>query len=218
MEFKIKKACIEYGPVNNTYGFRNVRWVENVSRGLRFVGFADEIARKEGRRGIDHKGWFTMDDGDTGEVYRGVVFQLPSRNGLPYYVYGYDDPNNPDCALLCFDAPKMEKYEAACAADRFAEIYAEHEREYRRAWDAGNQWRELGEEIADMRSEALRLGREARQLKAVPGEVPLPGLLRMAREKIKSLYREIQRARKKRAELVELFDGEDGFTEAIING
>ncbi len=76
------------------------RWVENTGfAGLRTVGFADEIAR-----GIDHKGWFCdPHDFGGGEVYRGIVLQLPARNGFPQYVYGYADPCNDDAALIDFD-------------------------------------------------------------------------------------------------------------------
>ena len=151
-----KKApkTIEYNPVNDpkrVHGYKHVRWVDNVSCGLRRVGFADEIMRGEGySRAIDHKGWFIREDGDGGEVYRGVVYQLPARHGLPQYVYGYDDPNNEGAALLCF-GPSVDKCGAARSADRFAEIFAEYEREYDRAWQAGRRYEELDEEIKDMR-------------------------------------------------------------------
>ena len=104
MKKKIEPKVIEYNRAFEAHGYRNVRWVENVSRGLRLVGFADEIASKEGhRRTIDHRGWFTDED-QCGEIYRGVVYQLPSHGDeKECYVYGYADPNNDDCALLCFD-------------------------------------------------------------------------------------------------------------------
>ena len=90
------KPTISYGPAFDAHGYKWVRFVENVSRGLRLVGFADEIAKAEGSwRSIQHTGWFT--DDDQSEKYRGVVYQLPSR-GEPLYVYGYADTNNDDCA------------------------------------------------------------------------------------------------------------------------
>jgi hypothetical protein len=78
----VKKREPVYNPVidpKRSFGYRQVRWIENVSAALRFVDFADEIARKEGRwRTIDHKGWYTEDDGDNGEV----LGPLPKRTDL----------------------------------------------------------------------------------------------------------------------------------------
>src|SRR5690606_9843007 len=66
------------------------RWCEDTKdAGLRFVGFADELAP----RAIMHKGWYANLDG-SGEVYRGAVWQLPARGGQCIYVAGFPDPNN----------------------------------------------------------------------------------------------------------------------------
>jgi hypothetical protein len=186
------------------HGYINVRWVENVSCGLRLVGFADEIARS-----IDHKGWFLRDDGIDGEVYRGVVYQLPTRHRLGMFVYGYADPNNDDCALLCFADPSMDKMEAARRADRFAEIMAEGERDYNRAWYAGNRFNELAEEIASMRKEALAIGAGMR------ADLDMDAACeRVCRDKIRALYRQIQQARKERRELESSYGCEPGFKDA----
>ena len=201
-----KPTTIEFGPVNDLHGYKNVRWVENVSRGLRLVGFADEVARS-----IDHKGWFTEDDGDNGEVMRGIVYALPGRHGLPQYVYGYADPCNDDCALLCFDNPKLTKMEAAIAADRFAEICAEHARDYNRAWQAGARFNDLGDDIASLRREALALGAEMRG--ARKANLYTPRICAALRGEIASIYRRIQKARKERAELLDNFGSCEGFKE-----
>lgn len=207
-----KKApkVIEYNPAFEAHGYRNVRWVENVSDGLRRVGFADEVTRGEGYpRWIDHKGWFIRDDeGMSGEVYRGVVYQLPSRDGETQYVYGYDDPNNDDCALLCFE-PVTDKCDAARQADRFAEIMAEHEREYDRAWQAGRRCEDLEEEIKAARKEALELGAEMRAAKRAP--IVAPRICATLREKILSLYRAIQKVREERDELRDTYGSQEGF-------
>lgn len=209
-----KQPQIEYNPVcdpKSMHGYRGVRWVENVSRGLRRIGFADEIMKGEGYpRAIDHRGWFIRDDDCGGEVYRGVVYQLPARHGLPQYVYGYDDPNNDDCALLCFD-PELEKREAAKQADRFAEILAEHERDYDRAWQAGRRVETLDDEIKDMRKEALAIGAEMRAAKGAP--IVAPRICSALREKIRSLYHAIQKAREERDELLDTHGSQPGFKE-----
>lgn len=202
MKKKPKVKAIEFNPVcdlKTVHGYKNVRWTENVSRGLRLVGFADEIARKEGNwRIINHKGWFTDDDGD-GNVYRGVVYQLPShgKEGA-CYVYGYADPDNEDCALITYDVT-ADKMEAARQADRFAEIFAEHERDYQRAWRAGRDYEELADEIKESRREALKIAEEMRAAKKA--HVDAPTICSVLRGKILALYRSIQKARAKRAEL-----------------
>src|SRR3954468_7479533 len=48
--------CIVYNPQHESNGERRSRWVENASDGLRRVGFADEIARAEHSRAIQHQG------------------------------------------------------------------------------------------------------------------------------------------------------------------
>lgn len=203
---KRTEKTIEYNPVcdpKHMHGYKNVRWVENASRGLRLVGFADKIVR------IDHKGWYTDDEG-VNDVYRGVVYQLPSRGGEPQYVYGYADPCNDGCALLCFDA-EMDKENAAHAADRFAEIFAEHERDYNRAWQAGRNYEELANEIIEARTEALKIAAEMRAAKK--GRFEAPTICYTLRRNILALYRSIQTARAKRAELFDNFGSCDGFVE-----
>jgi len=210
-----KKApkTIEYNPVcdpKHVHGYRGVRWVENALLGLRRVGFADEIMKGEGYvRTIAHRGWFIHDDeGASGEVYRGVVYQLPSRHYKPQYVYGYDDPNNDGAALLCFD-PVEEKREAAKLADRFAEIFAEHERDYDRAQQARQQCEDFDERVKDARREALALADEMRRIRWPRGARTCA----VIREKILSLYREIQKSRAERDELKATYGNAPGFEE-----
>lgn len=212
MHKKKTPKTIKYNSVNDPkrmHGYRNVRWIENASCGLRLVGFADEVARDCGRH-IDHKGWFTTDDNYRDEVFRGVVYQLPSRDGETQYVSGYADPNNDDCALLCFD-PVTDKTDAAHQADRFAELMAETERDYQRAWGAGRRYEDLADEIKTLRHDALSLGaemREARKLK-----VQAPRICATLRDTFLDLYRQIQKLREERAELLNNFGEQEGFAE-----
>ena len=203
--FTDPRRGIIYGPICDVKGYDNVRWVENVSDGLRFVGYADEICK------LRHTGWFTYDDGDPDETLRGVVYRLPARNGLSMYTYGHADPNNDDCAFLCFDDPRMEKEDAARAADDFAERCAEHERDFHRAWDAGRQYDRLGEEIKETRAEMLKLRSEHRV--AWHAGKLTPALDAAARNTIKNMVRAILAARKKRADLLSTFGREDGWEE-----
>lgn len=131
-------------PCKNGEGF-----VENVSNGLRFKGYADEI-----NRFIDHKGWY-CDDVQC-ESLRGVVYQLPARKGKERFIYGYADPYNDDCAFLVFDIIEDEEY-AARLADSVTEEHAEEQRGYNEAYFKGAQYAELKEEAIKERKKCLAL-------------------------------------------------------------
>lgn len=209
MRNKVRPKCIDYAPSFEAHGYKHVRWVENASRGLRLVGFADEITRDEGPyRAVRHTGWFT--DDDQTEKYRGVVYLLPSR-GEPRYVFGYADPNNDDCALLCFGEPENEKPDAARAADRFAEIFAEEACAYSEAWQAGRRVEMINEEIAESRTNVLKIGAEMRQGRKAG--LYLPTACEALRRDIARAYRFIQKLRKERDELIENFGQRPGFAE-----
>lgn len=199
---KIAPKVIEYNPRFGAHGYSHVRWVENASRGLRLVGYCDDITRS-----ICHTGWFT--DDDQTEKYRGVVYQLPSR-GEPLYAYGYADPDNEDCALLCFDG-ENDKEDAARAADRFAEIFAEHERDYREAWQAGRRVEAINEEIVESRTNVLKIGAEMREGRKAG--LYLPTACEALRRDVARAYRFIQKLRKERDELIDTFGQRPGFVE-----
>lgn len=74
------------GDGNNPMSEERAVWIESPSSmGLRFVGYADELVK------LDHTGWFTNDFGDT---IRGVVYQLPGRDGKARFVAGHDNADN----------------------------------------------------------------------------------------------------------------------------
>lgn len=131
-----------------------------LAEGWRDVGYADEVY--SGRL-IDHRGWFIHADGRTGETYRGHVWQLPARNGVPQYVAGYMEPNDSKASgyvVLCASGGDLElfddKDDAARAGDALAERMAEQEREYDERWQAASL-------AADNRDEARDDMRKARQ-------------------------------------------------------
>lgn len=67
---------------------RQMQWIEKpADMGLRFVGFADELSNH-----IKHTGWYTDAYGDSS--IRGVVYQLPGRNGRARFVAGHDNADN----------------------------------------------------------------------------------------------------------------------------
>jgi hypothetical protein len=140
------------------------RFVENPrANGLRFVGYADKIVR------LDHTGHYTDPDGCNS--IRGVVYQLPARNGNPLFLAGHDNSDNgaADCggpalldfsqlfegdagARLCDDKGARD---AARAADSFAEREAESEREYQTAWQAGSRYAQVLEDYRATRKTIL---------------------------------------------------------------
>ncbi len=135
------------------------RWCEDTAAaGLRFVGFADELAP----RAIGHTGWHTVTVG-SGEVYRGAVWQLPARGGQCLYIAGFVDPYNKSAALIDFkpiygepDDAGLGLY-AAHRADEIARIHAERERAYQEKWEAAQRVRSLLEDICDARREHTAL-------------------------------------------------------------
>lgn len=210
------KPSIEYNPQckpEDVHGYRHVRFVERPKLGLRFVGYADDVYPSY----IQHTGWFTDDDGDF-DKYRGVVYQLPARNGKECFVYGYEDPNM-DGALLDFDVEE-DKKEAARQADRMAEIFAEHERDYQRAWRAGRRYEDLADEIKSARDEAREIGAE---LRAARGHVAsliqcgldgnFPRSCATLRERVFELRRQITKMRKERKSLLSDYGRQPGFVE-----
>lgn len=201
--------CIEY----NQAADDGLRWIENATDGLRFVGLCDEIARSEGRsRAIDNLGWFANEFQDS--VLRGVVFQLPARKGKAQYVVGYassdecrikrGDAWNVKNARLNLSSVYDDKMDAALASDRIAQLAAESECEYQQAWSAGNRYSELGEEISATRKETLALLIERRAARDLPAE-RFASICSLIRSRVAETGRAIQRARTERAELLSTY-------------
>lgn len=194
--------CIEYNRASDD----GLRWIENATDGLRFVGLCDEIARSEGRwRAIDNLGWYTDEFQDS--VLRGVVFQLPTRKGKAQYVAGY--ASSDECRIKRGDAWNVknarlnlsetydDKMDAARASNGIAERAAESEREYQEAWSAGNRYSELGEEISATRKATLALLIERRAARDLPAE-RFASICSLIRSRVGDAGRAIQRARKER--------------------
>ena len=95
------------------------RWCENLSDHFRETGEAHKIIR------LRYTGWFVDNFHDSST--RGLVLQLPSRQGKSLYLAACSDPWNNDCGIveMCF---YDEKEAAARAADQLAERYAEDSR------------------------------------------------------------------------------------------
>lgn len=187
------------------------RWVESLDgAGLRLVGYADEFAR------IGHTGWFT-DSELQDETLRGVVLQLPSRGGCPLYLAGYEsksaDGYRLDMSRGVFEGPRGgEQIDRDCisdglrgaarAADRFAEIAAESEREYQDAWRLGSDYAQLAEDMGRARKAALALFADLKKarLAFAPGDVP--SLCATIRASILGLRASIEDMREKRESIL----------------
>lgn len=144
---QLKKRHVIYGPRFDAPACNHARFVENASRALRFVGYADQLSTR-----IMHTGWWPDDQGEL-DTIRGVVYRLPHGK----FAYGYADPINEDCAMLCFDDDADNAEEAALYADEIARIAAEHERDYQRKWLAAERVRCLRELVRAARADHTAL-------------------------------------------------------------
>lgn len=204
----------------------NYAWIENTeSAGMRFAGFADELAP----RAVNHKGWYNSPDNIFGEVYRGAVWQLPGRDGVARFLAGYVAPDSGGAAFVCLDiiseaplhceqsqdkANDDAKREAALRADSIAEREAEKEREYNEQWQAGARWSDLGEQCADIRRELLALLGEMkaeRKARGASGET----ICKTLRAAVRNMLADIEKMRGERAEPFRGYGDSDGFAEHL---
>lgn len=182
------------------------RVVENpADHGLRLVGYADKVSRA-----VRHTGWFLEDDGVDDSTARGIVYQIPARNGRPCYVAAFHDSMNDGAPIVSFETTDDE-ITAAVWADSLAESYAETERDYRRANNARFRYESLGDDIACARTACLALIKEARDACA-----SLTGLDRIKaaiRARIESYLEETATARRARADLHAAFANCNGWQD-----
>ena len=166
-------------------------WIENTeSAGLRFVNFADQF----GLRSIDHRGWYTCENGDNGENYRGVVYRLPHSRGL---IAGYADPNNRGAAFVELSlVDSDDEIGAAHRADDIARIEAEKEFTYQEVWNAAQRANECESDARDIRKSLLALLSER-------GRMPrdMPNACRAFRDRIESFLNDIANLRRERDKL-----------------
>lgn len=184
-----------------------IEWPEEI--GLRKVGFADKVYK-----GIEHTGWYTDDDGAR-ETMRGIVYQWPARNGKPRFIGGYADPCNTDKdgngpAALSFETFDDAEW-AARHADSVAEYAAEMERDYNRAWQAGQKFSDLGGEITTARQACLALIRETKA--ACEAITQYAAIKATIRTQVQEYLADIRRARKKRDELESSYGRESAFND-----
>jgi hypothetical protein len=213
---------------NGFHGDDKRCFVENPTEaGLRLVGYAGELVDLPDR----HTGWYTREDPTDDDILKGVVYQLPARNGRVQFVYGYEEGWNAPGALLCFgnvieggryqDADHMRESDAlrkACrAADKMAEHDAEQEVEYNRAWQAGVEAAEKEQEAVTIRKETLALIRE---VKAKMRQLcDAPSLVKTLRRDIESAWEQIQELRRERDSLRDEWEwmNKEAFADGYAN-
>ena len=182
---------IEY----NRAGKDGLRWIENIATGLRFVGFADEIATR-----ISHRGWYTDNDFcNSDNVLRGAVYQLPAKDGKERFVAGYADPWNDNAARVEFDIIS-DKLDAAYRADHIAQQEAESAREYNEAWQAGNQYADTVTEIKDARVHVMEL---IKAVKKHRGDQFERIICQTLKDNVSSWLRDIAKLKAKRDQLLD---------------
>lgn len=219
---KTKQRSIEYNrPWRHNNTWYGLRFVENPSQGLRFVGFADQISKAHGSRRVDHTGWFCDEFQD--RTLRGVVYRLPHGRFVPGYVSSDDcllthnrrgDWSEPSGVCLAFDdictaddsrdTHSEAELDAAVLADNLAESVAEDEREYNEAWQAGSRFAQLGADIAEAWASLKKLARERRLARAKGDATAYPTLCEAIKSRAADLWDTIEEARRERMELKQL--------------
>lgn len=204
----------------NRLGDTGLRWVENVSKGWRLIGYADDL-----NRSIQHTGWFTDGDGMS-ETLRGIVYRLPSRKGSPVYAVGYADPWNDDCALLEIVTDCDDDSDAALRADSIAERCAETDREYQDAWQLGRKYASASETIASERETRKKLFQELKVVRAALELTYLPQtvdsntstLCETVRDRIKQTRRNIRAAYDRQRQIARDYYISGDLLEAFADG
>lgn len=184
-------------------GGTTLTWCEDTSY-FRNVQPAHEIIN------LRHTGWYNDNDFQD-EVIRGMVFQIPGRNGKPQYLTGHDDPVNPGTACIDMRNIFNDREEAARDADDIARLVAERECEYREAWNAGAQ-------AAEKKAESVRIVQSLREIVRELRSVTVSGLpaalCGLVKEKLDKGMAEVRRLRADAAKAIDDW----GHNKAFRNG
>lgn len=188
------------------------QWMESPGEVFRFVGLSSDIAPdRDGTTGY-------YVDSYQDETARGVVYQMrPTRDGFARFIPAIADPSNsakdgsgPAIMLMGDiitatgrdeDSAEDARKDAARRAMECAETFADAQREYDTAYQAGVRAAEAKAEAAEARREFLELRREA---KVAAGEgMARPVLCAALRRQAESLVDAWQEAKRRAARLAE---------------
>lgn len=175
---------------------------------------------------LDHTGWYANPHGesfkDGSGLCLGVVARLagggPARFVAGYRFGGHEDSGTFTMRTL-YVATSGDEYDieaasrdAARAAEELARIAGERESEYQTAWEAGQQWADLGEQITTARRDALAILAERRDAQAVFAKPDgFPTLCDAIRRQVTQYRDAIRDARDERAALAHGDDSTLGF-------
>jgi hypothetical protein len=180
------------------YGDR-YRIVEFPTTGLRLVGTAYEVARKEGFR-LDATGYYVDEHQD--ELAVGEVYQLPACKGKPQYVPAVHDPWN-DAAIIDFHSVTDDIRDAVRWADSMADKYAEESRECYRKDQAEQRIEEIDTEITELYEGVKALARELRSnCDKLTGLTEVRKLIRREVTNTRAAIAKLRRERDEQAELI----------------
>lgn len=226
--FPSSAKCWGYGPEFEACGQKRMRWIENPADcGLRFVGYADECSGA-----VTHTGWYLDHDGHTGESVRGVVYQLPAKNGRPRFVAGYADPFNDGPVCLSFDdvvegerdsysnyaKDNPEAMTAASWADSIAESYADNEKDYREAFDKAQICEDCDSRLSVIRAQVLEIIRELKKFRSPSAcaltRDELSACMNAIEERLQELLSERSELQRKRQTIIDDYRDQPGFDYA----
>jgi hypothetical protein len=184
----------------------SLRWCENPAAcGLRLVGTAHDLAP----RGVRHTGWYT-DSFQDGKAW-GLVFRLGKSRG---FVAGVATSNDSDGSAVLELEIWGDETDAALRADKLAEIYAESERDYSDAWQAGQRAREHLETARELTRGILELLRDARPYRR--SDNPPARLCARLAQDVRAMLRDRAEARDQAAQLEK--DCASTFRDAFAEG
>lgn len=135
-------------------------------------------------RSIRHTGWYGDEYGDN--LCVGRVWQLPSRDGTPRYVPGYEWTEAEGITLFPLDVHD-DKADAAASADWYAQRAAELEREYQAKERARMDVDEARDRIREARAQHRAIVRELRN---VPADARRPVLCDAIRARLEDIRAE----------------------------
>ena len=148
-------------------------WMERPADSFRFIGLSSDIAPDHDRT----LGYYV--DSFQSETARGVVYQMsPTREGFARFIPAIADPYNsakdgsgPAIMLLGDiitadsrdeDSADEARKDAARRAIDCAWIYADAERDYQTAWQAGNRYADESSDLQTIRAEVRGILQERR--------------------------------------------------------
>lgn len=172
--------------------------------GFRFVDWSDKLVR------LDHTGYYMDDEcGAVDGTARGLVLQMPSRNGSPIYFPAIFTSGNDEAILWPLECTD-EKEDAARWADHYAERWADENRQYLEEDRKEQRTEELDGEIAELREkiqEARTIRRQSMaDLRHYGATHPFArktyrNLIDLSLEKSRQLHAEIEKLEKERDQL-----------------